>query len=201
MVLSPNTPSPQRVLAEVIPIAAAAGTPLSLAEAEALIRRMEGLRVGPGRTGWPDRSDGIVVPSVTNTRARPHAEGGPTRRRSADLGTRGLRPLRRGAACVAPSDNLRRAPVSWSALKWRIGAGPVGLFPGNNPAAPPNRLPFPGVARSAAVSRAVEPLMKPSPKSRRSTRTATSTSSSKRPRAAITNTPMTRSSACSASRR
>jgi hypothetical protein len=50
MVLSPNTPSPERVLAEVIPIAAAAGTPLSLAEAEALIRRMEGLRVGPGPT-------------------------------------------------------------------------------------------------------------------------------------------------------
>ena len=46
MVLSPNTPSPERVLAEVIPIAAAAGTPLSLAEAEALIRRMEGLWVG-----------------------------------------------------------------------------------------------------------------------------------------------------------
>ena len=36
------------MLAEVIPIAAAAGTPLSLAEAEALIRRMEGLRVGLG---------------------------------------------------------------------------------------------------------------------------------------------------------
>ncbi len=46
MVLSPDTPSPGRVLAEVIPIAAAAGTPLSLAEAEALIRRMEALRVG-----------------------------------------------------------------------------------------------------------------------------------------------------------
>ena len=50
LVLSPNTPSPERVLAEVIPIAAAAGTPLSLAEAEALISRMEGLRVGPGPT-------------------------------------------------------------------------------------------------------------------------------------------------------
>ena len=50
MVLSPNTPSPERVLAEVIPIAAAAGTPLSLAGAEALISRMEGLRVGPGPT-------------------------------------------------------------------------------------------------------------------------------------------------------
>ncbi len=46
MVLSPDKPSPQRVLAEAIPIAAAAGPPLSLAEAEALIRRMEGLRVG-----------------------------------------------------------------------------------------------------------------------------------------------------------
>ena len=46
MVLSPNTPSPKRVLDEVIPLAAAAGTLLSLAEAEALIRRMEALRVG-----------------------------------------------------------------------------------------------------------------------------------------------------------
>jgi hypothetical protein len=46
MVLSPDTPSPDRVLAEVIPIAAAAGTPLSLGEAEALISRMEGLLVG-----------------------------------------------------------------------------------------------------------------------------------------------------------
>jgi hypothetical protein len=50
MVLSPDTPSPERVLAEVIPIAAAAGTPLSLAEAEALIRRMERLRVGTAQT-------------------------------------------------------------------------------------------------------------------------------------------------------
>ena len=50
MVLSPDTPSPERVLAEVIPIAAAAGTPLSLAEAEALIGRMERLRVGVGPT-------------------------------------------------------------------------------------------------------------------------------------------------------
>ena len=48
MVLAPNTPSPERVLAEVIPIAAATRTPLSLAEAEVLIRRMEGLRIGPG---------------------------------------------------------------------------------------------------------------------------------------------------------
>ena len=48
MVLSPDTPSPDRVLAEVIPIAAAAGTPLSLGETEALMRRMEGLRVGAG---------------------------------------------------------------------------------------------------------------------------------------------------------
>ena len=48
MVLSPNTLSPERVLAEVIPIAAAAGTPLSLAEAKALIRRMERLQVGVG---------------------------------------------------------------------------------------------------------------------------------------------------------
>ena len=48
MVLSPETPSPDRVLVEAMPIAAAAGTPLSLAEAEALIRRMEGLRVGLG---------------------------------------------------------------------------------------------------------------------------------------------------------
>ena len=46
MVLSPDTPSPDRVLAEVIPIAAAAGTPLSLGETEALISRMDGLRVG-----------------------------------------------------------------------------------------------------------------------------------------------------------
>ena len=46
MVLAPNTPSPKRVLDEVIPVAAAAGTPLSLAEAEALIRQMEALRVG-----------------------------------------------------------------------------------------------------------------------------------------------------------
>jgi hypothetical protein len=50
MVLSPDTPSPERVLAEAIPIAAAAGTPLSLAEAEALIRRMERLQVGVGPT-------------------------------------------------------------------------------------------------------------------------------------------------------
>ena len=50
MVRSPDTPSPDRVLAEVFPIAAAAGMPLSLAEAEAeaLIQRMEGLRVGLG---------------------------------------------------------------------------------------------------------------------------------------------------------
>ena len=46
MVLSPDTPSPAQVLAEAIPVAAAAGTPLSLAEAESLIRRMEALRVG-----------------------------------------------------------------------------------------------------------------------------------------------------------
>ncbi|MBL6454596.1 hypothetical protein JMJ55_04615 [Belnapia sp. T6] len=45
MVLSPSTPSPERVLGEVIPIAAAAGTPLSLAEAEGLVRRMERLWV------------------------------------------------------------------------------------------------------------------------------------------------------------
>jgi hypothetical protein len=50
MVLSSNTPSPERVLAEAIPVAAAAGTPLSLAEADALIRRMEGLRVGAAQT-------------------------------------------------------------------------------------------------------------------------------------------------------
>ena len=50
MVLSPNTPSPKRVLDEVIPVAAAAGTLLSLAEAEALIRRMEALRVGAAQT-------------------------------------------------------------------------------------------------------------------------------------------------------
>ena len=50
MVLSPNTPSPKRVLDEVIPVAAAAGTPLSLAEAEALIRQMEVLRVGAAQT-------------------------------------------------------------------------------------------------------------------------------------------------------
>ena len=43
-VLSPNMPSPERVLAEVIPVVAAAGTPLSLAEAEALIGNMKGLR-------------------------------------------------------------------------------------------------------------------------------------------------------------
>ena len=46
MVLSPNTLSPERVLADVIPVAAAAGTPLSLAEAHALIVRLEALWVG-----------------------------------------------------------------------------------------------------------------------------------------------------------
>ena len=46
MVLSPNTPSPKRVLDDVIPVAAAASMPLSLAEAEALIGRIEALRVG-----------------------------------------------------------------------------------------------------------------------------------------------------------
>ena len=50
MVLSPDTPSPRRVLAEAIPVAGAAGPPLSLAEAEALIRRMEALRVGGAPT-------------------------------------------------------------------------------------------------------------------------------------------------------
>jgi hypothetical protein len=47
IVLSPDTPSPGLMLTEVIPIAAATRTPLSLAEAEVLIRRMEGLRIGP----------------------------------------------------------------------------------------------------------------------------------------------------------
>jgi hypothetical protein len=46
--VSPGAPSPGLMLAEVIPIAAATRTPLSLAEAEALIRRMEGLPIGPG---------------------------------------------------------------------------------------------------------------------------------------------------------
>jgi hypothetical protein len=53
MVLAPSTPSPGRVLAEVIPVAAAAGTPLSLAEAEALIRCMEALRVGVAPSNIP----------------------------------------------------------------------------------------------------------------------------------------------------
>jgi hypothetical protein len=50
MVLSPDAPSPAQVLAEAIPVGAAAGPPLSLAEAEALIRRMEALRVGAAPT-------------------------------------------------------------------------------------------------------------------------------------------------------
>lgn len=50
MVLSPDVPSPERVLAEAIPVAAAAGPPLSLAEAETLIQRMERLRVGASPT-------------------------------------------------------------------------------------------------------------------------------------------------------
>jgi hypothetical protein len=49
MALSPGTPSPERVLSEIIPIAAA-GTPLSMTETEGLIRRIEGLRVGAART-------------------------------------------------------------------------------------------------------------------------------------------------------
>jgi hypothetical protein len=58
-VLAPDMPSPDRVLVGALSVAATAAAPLSLPEAGALIRRMDGPRIGvapPSRRGSGPRS-------------------------------------------------------------------------------------------------------------------------------------------------